>query len=232
MIEKLPIYVVAAFILTTLLTLGIFNYAIKRGSYSSRTTQVLSFFIPFWLFFQATLAVVGFYQTTDTVPPRLFLFGVLPALLAIAALFIFSKAFISRLPLKTLTIIHIVRIPVEIILLWLFQHRQIPQAMTFEGANFDILSGLTAPFIYWLAFRADKTNRPLLIIWNLFALGLLINIVGHAALAVPSPIQQIAFDQPNLAVLHFPFIWLPTFVVPVVLLCHLASLFQLFKSKI
>ena len=49
----------------------------------------------------------------------------------------------------------------------------IPQLMTFEGRNFDILSGITAPIIYWLAFRSGKTNRPLLIIWNILALGFL-----------------------------------------------------------
>jgi hypothetical protein len=103
--------------------------------------------------------------------------------------------------------------------------------MTFEGRNPDILSGLTAPLIYWLAFRGGKTNRPLLIIWNLIALGFLINIVTHAFLSFPFPLQQLAFDQPNRAVLYFPFVWLPTIVVPIVLFCHLSSLWQLFSGS-
>jgi len=38
----------------------------------------------------------------------------------------------------------------------------------------------------------------------------------------------LAFDQPNIAVLYFPFSWLPTYVVPVVLFCHLAALRKLY----
>ncbi|MBA4183709.1 MAG: hypothetical protein H0X49_06820, partial [Acidobacteria bacterium] len=180
--------------------------------------------------FQAALASSGFYLLVDVFPPRLPLFAVIPALVLIILLFIFArKDFISRIPLKTLTLLHVIRIPVEIVLLWLFQNGQVPQLMTFEGRNFDILSGLTAPIIAWLAFRNGKTNRPLLIAWNIFALLLLINIVANAVLSIPSPFQQLAFEQPNRAVLYFPFVWLPSVVVPVVLFCHLASLNILFS---
>jgi hypothetical protein len=58
-------------------------------------------------------------------------------------------------------------------------------------------------------------------------LGLLINIVSNAILSAPFPFQQFAFDQPNIAVLYFPFIWLPCCVVPLVLLSHLAAIRQL-----
>ncbi len=102
--------------------------------------------------------------------------------------------------------------------------------MTFEGRNFDILSGLTAPIIAWLAFRNGKTNPPLLIVWNIFALLLLINIVTNAVLSIPAPFQQMAFEQPNRAVLYFPFVCLPALVVPIVLFSHLASFRQLLSN--
>lgn len=231
MIESLPFYVSAVFILTTFFTVGVFLYAAKRGAFSSKPTQILNFLLPFWLIFQAVFGIGGFYQATQAFPPRLPLFGLIPALLAIISLFIFAhKNFISRLPLKTLTWIHVVRVPVEIVLLWLFQAGQVPQLMTFEGRNFDVLSGLTAPLIAWLAFRGGKTNRILLIVWNTVALLLLLNILVNALLSIPSPVQTFAFDQPNLAILYFPFIWLPTVVVPIVLFSHLVSFWQLLRS--
>jgi hypothetical protein len=186
--------------------------------------------LPLWLIFQATISILGFYQITDTTPPRLLAFGVLPAVLFIIGLFIFSRDFIEKLPLQTLTFLHVIRIPVELVLLWLFQNGQVPQLMTFEGRNFDILSGITAPIVAWLAFRGGKINKPLLIIWNAICLILLFNIVFHAAFSIPSPIQQFASEQPNRAVLHFPFVWLPTMVVPIVLFCHLVSLWQLLRK--
>ncbi len=230
MIENLPLYIVVVFIITTLLTVGIFQYAIKRSSYSSKTTTFLSFVIPFWLIFQATIAFLGFYQFTDTIPPRLVAFAIFPALLTIIGLFIFSRDFIEKLPLQVLTFVCIIRIPVELVLLWLFQNGQVPELMTFEGRNFDILSGITAPIIAWLAFRGDKINKPILLIWNVICLLLLINIVSHAALSLPSPIQQLAFEQPNRGVLYFPFIWLPSTIVPIVLFCHLVSFWQILKK--
>lgn len=231
MIENLPFFVPAIFILTTFLTVGIFLYAVKRGSFTSKTTKVLSFLIPFWLFFQSVLSITGFYAAPDSMPPRLPVFAVLPAIITIILLFIFSrKDLIERLPLKTLTILHVIRIPVELILLWLFQYGLVPQLMTFEGRNFDMLSGISAPFIAWLAFRKGRLNRPLLIGWNVFALLLLINIVVNAFLSFPSPFQQLAFDQPNRAIAYFPYIWLPSVIVPIVLFSHLTALWQLLKS--
>lgn len=231
MIQDLPLYIVVVFIATTILTVLIFQNAMKRGWFTSKTTTFLHFIITFGLFFHATIAIAGFYQITDTMPPRIFALAVFPAILLQIGLFIFAREWIERLPLKTLTILSIIRIPVEIVLFWLYQNGQVPQLMTFEGRNFDILSGISAPLIAWLAFRNGKVNRPLLIIWNLICLGLLINIVTHAALSVTSPIQQFAFEQPNRAILFFPFIWLPSIIVPIVLFTHLASLWQLFKRE-
>jgi hypothetical protein len=118
------------------------------------------------------------------------------------------------------------------VLLWLFQHGLEPRAMTFEGSNFDILSGLTAPIVYLIAFRGGRTNRGLLIVWNIFALLLLFNVVITAVLSFPGPLQKIAFDQPNVGVTYFPFIWLPAVIVPIVLFSHLASLWKLSHRKV
>lgn len=232
MIEQLPLYVPVVFILTTLLTVWIFLSAIRRSRKENLPAKLLLFLIPFWIVIQAILGVGKFYQNTDGVPPRVIAFGVLPSLLLIAVYFIFfRKDFVERLPLETLTLLHIIRIPVEIVLFWLFQNGQIPQIMTFEGRNFDILSGLTAPIIYLIVVRTGKINRPLLISWNVIALALLINIVTIAFLSLKSSLQKPAFEQPNIAVAYFPFIWLPTVVVPIVLFSHLAILWKLFRAS-
>lgn len=231
MIENLPWYISATFLITTFLTVGFFLHAVRQKVFETVPAKIISSLLAFWLLFQAVLSIGGFYLVTNAAPPRLVLFGLFPALLTIILFFIFArKSFIEKLPLKTLTILHIVRIPVEIVLFWLFEQNLIPQLMTFEGRNFD-LSGLTAPLVYLIAFRNGKTNRTLLIIWNLFALGLLFNIVINAILSFPFPFQQFAFDQPNRAVLYFPYVWLPTVIVPIVLFSHLISLWQLLRNK-
>lgn len=224
----LPGYVPIIFILTTFVTLGFILHAVRRTGNEGLPAQAFAFLIPFWLFFTAILAIYGFYSDTSRFPPRVIAAGALPAIIvSLVYLAFFRRTFVDELPLRVLTLLHIVRIPVELVLFWLYGAALVPKAMTFEGWNFDIVSGLTAPVIAWLAFRGGRINRPLLIAWNVIALILLFVIVGTAAAAFPSPMQQIAFDQPNRAVVDFPFIWLPAIIVPVVLFAHLASLSQL-----
>lgn len=183
---------------------------------------------------QAGFSLKNIYNSgPNTFPPKIMLFGIFPALVIIILLFITKsgRSFIDSLPLKNLTYLHVVRIAVEIVLYWLFVYKAIPQLMTFEGRNFDILAGITAPLIAYFGFTKSKLNRQFILVWNFICLGLLINIVMNAVFSIPSPIQKFAFDQPNIAVLHFPFSWLPVFIVPVVLFSHLVSIRQLLKQK-
>lgn len=232
MIENLPGYVSIIFILTTFLTIGFLLYAVKQSVFDTIPAKILVFLLAFWTIFQAILAINGFYQNTQAFPPRIVLFGVLPALLLIITYFIFFREnFIEKLLLRALTLLSVIRIPVEMVLLWLFQGGLVPQSMTFEGRNFDILSGITAPIVYFLAFRGGKINRPLLIVWNIFALGLLFNIVITAILAFPAISPHLPIELQNRGVTYFPYVWLPTIIVPIVFFSHLASLWKLFKNS-
>lgn len=230
MIENLPGYVSIVFILTTFLTVGFLLYAVKQTVFETIPAKILVFLLAFWIILTGFLALNGFYLV-NTFPPRVALFGVLPAVLLIIVYFIFFRQnFIKKLPLKTLTLLSVIRIPVELCLLWLFLGRLVPQEMTFEGRNFDILSGITAPIVYFLAFRGGKTNRPLLIAWNIFALALLFNVVIRAILAFPAFSPNVAPELQNRGVAYFPYIWLPAVIVPIVFFSHLASLWKLFKN--
>lgn len=219
--ENLPSYISIIFGLTTILT----SWTFYKAAGNSKPVLLV---ILVWLAVQTFIASSGFYTVTDTLPPR-FLLLVLPPFLVIAGLFMSPKGrkFIDGLDLKSLTILHTIRIPVEIVLFFLFTYKTIPELMTFEGRNFDILSGITAPVIFYFAFVRKQLSRKIILIWNMICLGLLINIVSNAILSAPFPFQQFAFDQPNIAVLYFPFIWLPCCVVPLVLLSHLAAIRQL-----
>jgi uncharacterized membrane protein len=231
MIPAVPGYVSVVFILTALLTVGIFIYAIVKAGLRSWPARFLLAFLTFWIAVQGMLANIGFFQKFDTLPPRTFAFGPLPFFaLTFIYLIFFRRGLLENLPLTTLTLIHVIRIPVELVLLWLYQAGQVPVEMTFEGRNFDILSGITAPIVYFLAFRRGTVNRVLLIIWNIAALALLLNIVTIAVLAFPSPFQMIGIDQPNVGVTYFPFIWLPAVIVPIVFFCHAISLWRLISS--
>lgn len=236
MIENLPTYISLIFEMTTVATLLLFIWTVRNSNSELTQKKATPIFIglTIWLIIQAVLTLNNIYNSdTTTFPPKIMLFGILPAFLTIPLLFFTKngKQFIDSLPLKNLTYQNIVRIPVEIILFWLFLNKAIPELMTFEGRNFDIIAGITAPLIAYFGLTKNRLNRQTILIWNFTCLGLLINIVVNALFSAPSPIQKFAFDQPNIAILNFPFSWLPTVIVPIVLLGHLASIRQLLKHK-
>lgn len=97
--------------------------------------------------------------------------------------------------------------------------------MTFKGWNFDILIGLSALAILFYQFISKRKIKPqFFLIWNITGIVFLSIIVTLAILSAPLPVQQFAFDQPNIAVLEFPYCWLPTCVVPIVLISHILLL--------
>jgi hypothetical protein len=108
----------------------------------------------------------------------------------------------------------------------------IPELMTFEGRNFDILAGLTATVVAYLVFIQNSAGKNFLLAWNIISLLLVTNIIVNAILAAPTPFQQWGFEQPNTGLLHFPFIWLPACIVPLVVLSHLAVIRQIIRGKI
>ena len=221
--DQLPIYIPFLFGLTVIATIFWFYWATK-----SKTYLIIAIV---WTILQSILGISGIFQNTQAMPPRLILFGVFPTLVMIAAMFLTAKGrlFIDQINLQTLTYFHTIRIPVEIVLVLLFHQGMVSVYMTYEGTNFDLFSGITAPIVGYLGFRAGKANTKLLLVWNILCLLLLINVVVTAIFAFPSPFQKISFDQPNIAVLYFPFNLLPSVVVPTVLFGHLVAIRRLRK---
>lgn len=234
MIQQLPDYISIVFILTTFATLFLFYLSVTRSTidHSTSKAKYIVISIVLWLIFQAVLSWTGFYLNTTSYPPRLIV-AVIPPLLIILALFITAegKLFIDHMSLSYSTYIHSVRIPVELVLYWLYLNKAVPELMTFAGRNFDIIAGITAPLIAFFGVFRQKLGKRYLLIWNYICLVLLFNIVINAVLSAPFPFQKFAFNQPNIAILNFPFIWLPAFIVPTVLFSHLVSIRILRKAQ-
>lgn len=221
----LPILLTLSFVGTALLGVWLFCRATPNAG------RVLGL-LAGWLLLQSLIADAGFYLVADSRPPRLLL-ALGPPMLVIAMLFntAAGRRFLDGLRLDRLTLVHLVRVPVELVLLGLFLQRAVPQLMTFEGRNYDVLSGLSAPVVYYLAFRRRQLGWRGLLAWNIGCLLLLLNIVVNAVLSAPTVVQQFAFDQPNIAILYFPFIALPSCLVPLVALAHLGAIRRLVRDR-
>jgi hypothetical protein len=226
--NQLPFYIPAVFILASFFAIFIFFRA------SGKPVVVLIVLIT-WLALQSAIALTGFFAVTDTLPPRfIFLIGI--PLIAMTILFSTAKGkiFVDSFNVGQLTLLHSIRIAVELVLFWLFLQKTMPRLMTIEGRNFDLVSGVTAPLVYYFGFVKRKLGVGPMLAWNFICLFILLFTVSNAVLSAPTPLQKFGFGQPTIAVFYFPFVWLPGVVVPVVIFSHLItirSLIQRIKSK-
>ncbi len=200
------------FIIITLLSL-LFFYL---GTGSDKRVLLISLL---WISLIAGLALLGFFENLSTKPPRFLVVLLGDFVFVILLLKSLKKAKINT---KLLLLVHTLRLPVELGLYQLFLQKQIPKVMTFEGYNFDILMGITAILLFgYVHFSQKNIPKIFYLVWNVAGLFFLTTIVVIAIISAPLPFQLLGFEQPNVAVLKFPFILLPSFIVPVVFLSHI-----------
>jgi hypothetical protein len=227
MLSNLPGYVVPVFLACVLFTCGFIVYWLKASKIKQTKLVAGGFLLVIWMAGISVLAYNEFFLHFE-LPPRFALILMVP-LITIFILLWKARPALERLSTQSLTWVHVVRVPIEMVLFWLFLAAVVPIHMTFEGRNFDIISGATAPLV--ALFLMSAKRKKLLLLWNVLALALVLAVVIHAILAIPTPIQQIAFDQPNVGVMYFPFVLLPGVVVPTVIFSHLLMILRLMKSR-
>ena len=118
----------------------------------------------------------------------------------------------------------------EILLLLMYRNGIIPIQMSFEGRNFDLLTGLSAPLVAYFCFNKQKWPKITAIVWNIAGLLLLTNIFITAILSTPGPLRKFLNEPANTIIAYFPYIWIPALIVPFAYLMHVLSLKQLLKG--
>lgn len=213
-----------------LLLFGTGQAALRLGlasDISGRLVSMVAIAVGLWLTTATWLAESGFLAVEDAIPPRP---GLLP-LTAVVAIFLMSRSTaFTRLsqasPASWPIAAQTFRLLVELALHAEYSAGHIPVQMTWSGRNFDVLTGITAPLVAaWAA--SGKAPKWALVAWNLLGLALLVNVVGVAVTSFPGPLHLDWPGEPLTAPAHWPFVWLPAFLVPCAFLFHLVSLRQL-----
>ena len=231
--EDVPSYVSATFIAIVLAVLGFLYYAISAATPNKRsiTPSLVITLIVGWIFFVSVQTFNGYFTNLSGLPRLPLMVAFTVAFILLCFIWPRTRTILMNMPITTLHYIHIVRVPVEMVLWWLAVSRAIPMDMTFEGGNLDIISGISAPFAAVFMVGARSKSRIGAIIWNVIALGLLANIVQMAVGYMPYFYTPTGGEVANLGVFYFPYVLLPTFIVPVVLFSHLVALYQLIFKK-
>ncbi len=204
----LPFYIPLAFCTAIVLAL----YLFYRASGRSRTFLLLALA---WITLQSFLSASGFYAAPGK-PLRFPLLLMPPVILGLIYSYTSKgRKFFAALDIRLLTLVQLIRLLVEPVLYWLALYHLVPTVMTFEGKNFDILTGLTVPFIYYFGFVKRTWPNWVMLIWNWMGIALLTVVVSigvFSALQAPFAIQQ------------FPWALLPGFLVPIAFFAHVASI--------
>ena len=181
----------------------------------------------------STLSYIGFFADFTSFPPRFVIILIVPLVTLIWVSFFSNttKELLNHIPGKTLINLQVFRVVVEVLLWLLFVQNLLPIQMTFEGRNFDILAGITAPIVSYLAYSKNLLSRKGVIVWNILCFGLLLNIVITAILSMPTSFRYFLNDPSNTIVTEFPFVWLPGFLVPLAYGLHFLSIRQLVNQK-
>lgn len=197
----------------------------RRNAFLLKATLTLTA----WLTYLTVMSLKGVF-TSLSLPPRVPLLLVLPPFAFISFFFLGGKFknIIASTPAHWPVYFQGFRIVVELFLLNLFLNGLVPKEATFEGYNYDLLIGLTAPVMGWLVFGKQILGRTALIIWNVCGFITLATVVfvfmTHAYL------PQIWHKQADIAHMgfgQFPYTYLAGFLMPCAIFMHIFSLVKL-----
>ncbi|RYC10951.1 hypothetical protein [Ciceribacter ferrooxidans] len=169
----------------------------------------------------AAASASGLLANFDATPPYLMLFILPHAVftLIVGSISPYGRRLALGLPIAALVGFQAFRIPVELLLHELYSEGLAPIQLTYLGRNFDILTGLTAIPVAWLAARG-KAPRWLLLAWNWVGLTLLLNVVGTALTSMPGPLRLFINEPSARFIAEFPYIFVPTVFVTTALFGH------------
>ncbi|MES1176946.1 MAG: hypothetical protein ABUL62_21675 [Myxococcales bacterium] len=179
-----------------------------------------------WLGLVSFLAVRGVLSNWTALPPR---WPLLPLTAFITIWFLMRSPAATRIltsiPAAWLIATQCFRIGVELSLYALHAAGRAPVQITFEGRNFDILVGLSAPLMAWL-LATGRLGEKAALAWNVLGLAILANTVATVATSAPGPLHHAWPGAPLTAIASWPTVWLPAFLMPLAVFLHVASLRQ------
>lgn len=176
-----------------------------------------------WLAYAGLLGYYGVVGNPDLPGPAFLLIPV----------FLFVFLFLTRsepaaqiaytVPLSLLIGAQVFRIGVEITLHKLWLVGLAPRMLTYSGANFDIVVGLSAPLVAILYARGVIGERAALV-WNALGIVFLLNVAVRALLTAPGPLHLLLTEVPNRAIGIYPFSYIPGFLAPLALTLHVLAI--------
>jgi hypothetical protein len=178
-----------------------------------------------WFALAIVLARAGLWETQpdDAFPPPPNIAFAIAVPTILGSLLVRSQTFmrwISRVPLHVLVGVQLYRV-LGVLFLIAYVQGDMPGEFALPAGIGDVLVGLTAVIVaIALLKRGEQRARPMVLAWCACGILDLVVAVATGFLSAPSPVQQFALDDPNAAIVSYPFVLIPTFLVPVSIMLH------------
>lgn len=223
MTASVVILVVAVVLVGVLWTLGQARAAAKQfGAPAERRAWVFKSILIFVAIVGLSLAAgaSGKLSDFDRLPPPMAGFFVLIVGAAFGIAFSkYGTLLVKHTPMSLLIGFQGFRILAEAVIYSGLREGIAPVQMSFEGYNFDIVTGVSALVVMALMWKRD--NRALAYAWNIFGATALTVIAFIAFTSMPLPIR--IFDDLNLWVTRAPHVMLPGVLVLAAITGHILA---------
>ncbi|MDQ4058596.1 MAG: hypothetical protein M3124_05680 [Actinomycetota bacterium] len=197
----------------------------RRASRPAWTTGLV---LSGWLALTAAVAGTGLYSTD----PWLGIGVVVPLVLGLLALRLpaVTAALSDSRAVAALAAVQVVRV-VGVVFLALLALDRLPPGFALPAGIGDVLVGLLAPFVAYALWRRPS-RRGLGITFNSLGLLDLVLAIPLGLLHAPGRFQLIVTEPTTEIIGLFPMALIPTFVVPLAIVLHVASFRLLARSSL
>ncbi len=140
------------------------------------------------------------------------------------------KRALQNIPLHWLIGVHAIRV-LGVAFLLLYAAGRLPAPFAPVAGWGDILAGLEAVPVAWLAYRQVDSARPLILFWNTFGVLDLVTAIGLGATSSPGPIRLFYMEPSTTIMTTLPWLLIPAFLVPLLISIHLAVFYRLSHAR-
>lgn len=193
-----------------------------RGNTTRRVHNVV-LFCTAWLAISASYILVKNVESWEVMLVFVPFIGLI--LMTIAVAFSnYGKRIAFGVPIFLLVGFHFFRLPLELLLFNWWEVGFVPIQITYIGDNLDIVTGILAIPTATLIWRYKSLRWPA---WafNIIGITLLFRIFVIIGLSNPTPLASrfggYSVGQELLILEYFPYVWLPTIILPAALFTHI-----------
>jgi hypothetical protein len=227
-------YIALTVLMISIILLGYFRTLQKTTTIelSRKRTLKVGIGLLLWILYTSIIAKTGFLQDYS-LPPRFPILLIIPAF-TFTGFFLYkhrNSSVIKNIPTSWLVYYQSFRILIESLFVASVAKGLLQPEVTFEGYNYDILFGLSALIIGFLAFNKKVISGKGLLLWNYLGLAVIAFIIFLFTTTTYAP--ELWGSTETLAtkeMVTFPFVFVPAFLMPSAIFMHVVSIIQLRKK--